>query len=151
MWIPIRTCGRGWTPWPGSGLEGTKATTNISGGWAIGINAKTPNAEAAQKLLTTIFDVGNFQKWTIDNRRMAVRTDISESAEYATDAYLAEATKLAADTTGRDTYPGYQRVSALVQQMTADILDGVSVEDAVAEYKAALIDEFGEENVITYE
>jgi multiple sugar transport system substrate-binding protein len=141
----------GWTPWPGSGLEGTKATTNISGGWAIGINAKSPNAEAAQKLLTTIFDNGNFLSWTIDNRRMAVRTDISESAEYATDAYLAEATKLAADTTGRDTYPGYQRVSALVQQMTADILDGVSVDDAVAEYKASLIDEFGEENVITYE
>ena len=27
----------------------------------------------------------------------------------------------AADTTGRDTYPGYQKVSALVQQMTASI------------------------------
>ncbi len=26
----------GWTPWPGSGVEGAPATTNISGGWAIG-------------------------------------------------------------------------------------------------------------------
>ncbi len=107
--------------------------------------------DAAEKLLTTIFDKGNFLKWTIDNRRMAVRTDISESPEYATDAYLLEATKLAADTTGRDTYPGYQRVSALVQQMTAAILDGASVDEVVAEYKASLIDEFGEENVMTYE
>ena len=141
----------GWTPWPGSGEPGTKETTNISGGWAIGINAKTPNKDAAQKLLTTIFDKGNFSTWTIENRRMAVRTDISESAEYASDEYLAAATKLAADTTGRDTYPGYQRVSAMVQQMTAEILDGASVEDAIAEYKASLIDEFGEENVMTYE
>jgi len=35
--------------------------------------------------------------------------------------------------------------------MTAAILDGASVDDAIADYKAALIDEFGEENVITYE
>ncbi|MFY8030862.1 MAG: extracellular solute-binding protein [Devosia sp.] len=149
--VDERNAAIGWTPWPGSGEPGTKATTNISGGWAIGINAKTPNKDAAEKLLTTIFDKGNFLKWTIDNRRMAVRTDISESPEYATDAYLLEATKLAADTTGRDTYPGYQRVSALVQQMTAAILDGASVDEVVAEYKASLIDEFGEENVMTYE
>jgi multiple sugar transport system substrate-binding protein len=58
---------------------------------------------------------------------------------------------MAAETTGRDTYPGYQIVSGLVQQMTADILDGVSVDDAVSEYHATLVDEFGEDNVITYE
>ncbi|HEY9011678.1 MAG TPA: extracellular solute-binding protein, partial [Devosia sp.] len=140
-----------WTPWPGSGQPGTKATTNISGGWAIGVNAKAADKEAAQKLLTTIFDKGNFGEWTVKNKRMAVRTDISESPEYTADAYLAKATAMAADTTGRDTYPGYQVVSKLVQEMTAAILDGSSVEDAIGEYKAALIDEFGEENVITYE
>ena len=140
-----------WTPWPGSGLPGTKATTNISGGWAIGVNAKAADKAAAEKLLTTIFDKGNFGDWTVKNKRMGVRTDISESPEYTADAYLAKATAMAADTTGRDTYPGYQRVSAFVQQMTAAILDGASVDDAIAEYKASLIDEFGEENVITYE
>lgn len=140
-----------WTPWPGSGLPGTKATTNISGGWAIGVNAKAADKAAAEKLLTTIFDKGNFGEWTVKNKRMGVRTDISESPEYTADAYLAKATAMAADTTGRDTYPGYQRVSAFVQQMTAAILDGASVDDVIAEYKASLIDEFGEENVITYE
>lgn len=140
-----------WTPWPGSGLPGTKATTNISGGWAIGVNAKAKDKVAAEKLLTTIFDKGNFGDWTVKNKRMGVRTDISESPEYTADAYLAKATAMAADTTGRDTYPGYQRVSAFVQQMTAAILDGASVDDVIAEYKASLIDEFGEENVITYE
>lgn len=141
----------GWTPWPGSGEPGAKATTNISGGWTIGINANAPDKDLAFQLVAAIFDEGNFGEWTVANRRMAVRTDISESDAYASDTYLAAATELAADTTGRDTYPGYQVVSALVQQMTADILDGVSVEDAVAEYHAALVDEFGEENVITYE
>jgi multiple sugar transport system substrate-binding protein len=141
----------GWTPWPGSGEPGTKATTNISGGWTIGVNANATDKDLAFKLVTTIFDVGNFKAWTLANHRMAVRTDISESPEYMADPYLAKATALAADTTGRDTVPGYQTVSALVQQMTADILDGASVEDVIADYHAALVDEFGEEKVMTYE
>lgn len=141
----------GWTPWPGSGEPGTKATTNISGGWTIGVNANAADKDMAFKLVTTIFDVANFKAWTLANHRMAVRTDISESPEYAEDPYLAKATALAADTTGRDTVPGYQTVSALVQQMTADIVDGVPVEEVVEGYHAALVDEFGEENVITYE
>ena len=141
----------GWTPWPGNGEEGSKATTNISGGWTIGVNSKAADKALAFKLVSTIFDVGNFKDWTIKNHRMAVRTDISESPEYMADPYLAKATALAADTTGRDTIPGYQTVSALVQQMTSDILDGASVEDTVQSYHDALVDEFGEEKVITYE
>ncbi len=141
----------GWTPWPGSGVEGAPATTNISGGWAIGINQSAADKEAAWALMTTIFDASNFGPWTVENRRMAVRTDIAESPEYVEDAFLAEATKLAANTTGRDTYPGYQVVSSLVQEMTASILDGVPVDEAIAEYNAALVDEFGEENVVTYQ
>ena len=140
-----------WTPWPGSGVEGAKTTTNISGGWTIGINANAPDKDLAFKLITSIFDEGNFKAWTLANHRMAVRTDISESPEYTADPFLAEATKLAADTTGRDTVPGYQTVSALIQQATADILDGVPTDEVVQEYHDALVDEFGEENVITYE
>ena len=141
----------GWTPWPGSGEPGTKATTNISGGWAIGINAKAADADASFKLVTSIFDVENFKAWTLANHRMAVRTDISESPEYTADPFLAEATALAADTTGRDTIPGYQTVSALIQQATSDLLDGASVDEVIEGYHDALVDEFGEENVITYE
>ena len=82
----------GWTPWPGSGEPGTKATTNISGGWAIGINAKAADKDMAFKLVTAIFDEGNFKDWTLANHRMGVRTDISESPEYTADPFLAEAT-----------------------------------------------------------
>ena len=82
---------------------------------------------------------------------MAVRTDISDSPEYMADPFLAKATALAADTTGRDTVPGYQTVSALIQQATSDLLDGVSVDEVIETYHNALVDEFGEENVITYE
>lgn len=140
-----------WTPWPGSGEPGTKATTNISGGWTLGVNANAADKDMAFKLVTTIFDEENFKAWTLANHRMAVRTDISESPEYTADPFLARATALAADTTGRDTVPGYQTVSALIQQATSDLVDGVPVEDVIQTYHDALVDEFGAENVITYE
>jgi len=38
-----------------------------------------------------------------------------------------------------------------VQQMTTEILDGASVDEVVKNYHDALVDEFGEEKVITYE
>lgn len=140
-----------WTPWPGSGLDGSNDQFNISGGWTIGINAKAADKEAARKLLLAIFDKSNFEPWTVKNRRMAVRSDIASSAGYLEDSYLASATALAEHTTGRDTVPGYQTVSALIQQATGDILDGRSVDDVAQEYHDALVDEFGEENVITIE
>jgi len=141
----------GWAPWPNSGVDGAAISTNVSGGWGIGINDAASDMGAATDLLTTIFGYDNFQPWVVENGRMAVRTDVAESPEYQADAYLASISALAANTTGRDTYPGYQVVSALIQEMTGSILDGVSVEDALAEYQAALIDEFGAEDVMIVE
>jgi multiple sugar transport system substrate-binding protein len=140
----------GWTPWPGSGQPGAMPTTNISGGWTIGINAKAANKASAQKLIEAIFDKANFLEWTVKNHRMGVRTDITGDASYTSDPYMASITSLAATTTGRDTVPGYQDVSSLVQHMTADILDGKSIDEVVKTYNAALVDEFGADKVITY-
>jgi multiple sugar transport system substrate-binding protein len=138
-----------YAPWPGDGAAGDKATTNISGGWTIAINAKAPNPSDAFKLLTTIFDKKNFLDWTVLNHRMAVRSDIATDPAYTADPYLAKATDLAKDTTGRDTVPGYLKVSALVQQATSDILDGKSVDDVVKAYHDGLVDEFGADKVVT--
>ena len=108
---------------------GDKTTTNISGGWTIAINAKAPDPANAFKVLTAIFDKKNFLDWTVPDHRMAVRSDIATDPAYTADPFLAKATELAKDTTGRDTVPGYAKVSALVQQATAEILDGKSVDD----------------------
>ena len=139
----------GWAPWPGNGEPGNKTTTNISGGWTIAINAKAPDPANAFKVLTAIFDKKNFLDWTVAGHRMAVRSDIASDPAYTADPFLAKATELAKDTTGRDTVPGYAKVSALVQQATAEILDGKSVDDVVKEYHDALVDEFGADKVVT--
>jgi multiple sugar transport system substrate-binding protein len=139
----------GWAPWPGNGEPGNKATTNISGGWTIAISAKAPDPAGAFKVLTAIFDKKNFLDWTVAGHRMAVRTDIATDPAYTADPFLAKATALAKDTTGRDTVPGYAKVSALVQQATSDILDGKSVDDVVKGYHDGLVDEFGADKVVT--
>src|SRR3569623_596990 len=138
-----------YAPWPGDGKPGDKATTNISGGWTIAINANAPGKAAAFKVLTAIFDKKNFLDWTVSGHRMAVRSDIANAPAYTADPYLAKATELAKDTTGRDTVHGNAKVTALVQQATAEILDGKSVDDVVKEYHDALVDEFGADKVLT--
>ncbi len=149
--IEERNAVMGWAPWPGMGRADTLKTTNISGGWTIGMAQSTKDKAEAFKLLTTIFDHDNFSKWTVAEHRMGVRTDITKSPEYTQDTYLAKATKLAENTTSRDTFPGYNVVTQLIQQATGNILDGMSVEDAITEYKESLMDEFGEDEVIVYQ
>jgi multiple sugar transport system substrate-binding protein len=139
----------GWTPWPGSGQPGAKATTDISGGWTVALNAKAAGNPEAIKLIKAIFDADNLGKWTVSSASLTVRTDIADSAAYKADPYMSSITPLVADTTGRDTVPGYDKVSALVQDMTTGILDGKSVDDVVKAYHDALVDEFGADNVVT--
>jgi len=139
----------GWTPWPGSGAAGAQATTDISGGWTVALNAKAANNPDAIKLLETIMDVKNLGDWTIKTKNLTVRSDIAALPDYKSDPFMAQITPLVADTTGRDTVPGYDKVSALVQDMTTGILDGKSVDEVVKTYHDALVDEFGADNVIT--
>lgn len=139
----------GFAPWPGSGLPGAKATTNISGGWTVALTAKAATNPDAVKLLEAIYDAANLGKWTVDTKTLTVRQDIADSDAYKSNPFLAQITAMVADTTGRDTVPGYAKVSALVQDMTAGILDGKSIDDVVKTYHDALVDEFGADNVIT--
>ena len=139
----------GWAPWPGSGQPGAQATTDISGGWTVALNAKAANNPEAVKLLKAIFDAKNLGDWTVKTAALTVRTDIADSTAYKADPYTSSITPLVADTTGRDTVPGYAKVSALVQDMTTGILDGKSVDDVVKAYHDALVDEFGADNVVT--
>ncbi len=139
----------GWTPWPGSGAPGAQATTDISGGWTVALNAKSAGNAEAVKLLKAIMDAKNLGAWTVKSASLTVRTDIADSAAYKADPYMSSITPLVADTTGRDTVPGYDKVSALVQDMTTGILDGKSIDDVVKTYHDALVDEFGDDNVVT--
>ena len=138
-----------WTPFPGIGKDGAPIYSNISGGWNIGLNQKSANKEKAWGLVEKILKSEPYTNWVVAQGRVTVRKDAAAAAVYQADPYLSVISPLVINTTGRDTYPGYSAVSAFVQQATASILDGVSIEEVVAEYKENLIDEFGEEAVKT--
>ena len=140
-----------WAPFPGSGVAGAPAYSNISAGWTVGVSAATDQPEEAKALVAKIFDRETFEPWVIENGRMAVRTDIAETPAYQSDKFFSDVTPLNDQTTKRDAVPGYYFVSALVQQSTADILDGISVDEVMETYHETLIDEFGEDQVMVIE
>ncbi|NOX73045.1 MAG: extracellular solute-binding protein [Alphaproteobacteria bacterium] len=138
----------GWAPFPGSGKEGAPVSTNVSGGWAIGVNEKADDKASAFKLIETILSPENYTRWVSQSGKLTTRRDAAVSASYQQDSYLASIAPLVATTTSRDTYPGYSMVSAFIQQASDSILEGRSVDEVVAEYKANMIDEFGEDAVM---
>lgn len=136
-----------WAPFPGDGSEGAPEFSNISGGWNFGISEQSTQKDAAWKLIETILDGPKYAAWVAKQGRVAVRRDALEAPEYKADAYLSSLSPLLERTTGRDTYPGYSSVSAFIQEATAAILDGQSIDDAVGAYRTSLEDEFGADEV----
>ncbi|MEW7009541.1 sugar ABC transporter substrate-binding protein [Lentilitoribacter sp. EG35] len=138
-----------WTPFPGDGSANAPSYSNISGGWNVAVAEQSEQKDLSWQLIETILEAKSYAKWVAGQGRVAVRTDALEADVYQADAYLAAISPLVEKTTGRDTFPGYSSVSAFVQQATTSILEGLSVDEAVEEFKANLVDEFGEEEVKT--
>jgi multiple sugar transport system substrate-binding protein len=136
-----------WTPFPGDGSEGAPAFSNISGGWNFGISEQSAKKDLAWKLIQTILDGPRYAAWVAEQGRVAVRRDALEAPEYKADAYLTSLSPLLENTTGRDTFPGYSSVSAFIQEATAAVIDGQTVDAVVATYRENLEDEFGADQV----
>ncbi len=134
----------GFTPMPGK--NGGKVT--ISGGWTLGINAKTKNPDLAFEFFKTLFDRDRHAKWLASAGKLAPRKDALEVPDYSEDEYLAEVTKYLEFTTFRDVYPGYPKVSQINQEALDKLIAGeVDAEGAMEYYYQRLVDEFGSEKV----
>lgn len=136
---------------PGSGCEGCLDYTNISGGWTLAMNEKVSDIEEAAKLMEYIYGKEYFTNWINASGKISTRGDAAESEAYMSNAFVSGLTDMVKGTTLRDTYPGYLIVTQAVQQMTQDIVDGKSVDEALARYKESLDFEFGADNLKTYE
>jgi len=139
----------GWAPMPGSGKPGAPRIVSVSGGWTFAINADAKNPDQAWDLLKTIFTRENFGNWVSGAAKVSTRKDVAAMDSYKKDKYIAEITYLVGYTTGRDTYPGYSKVSSFVQSSTEDILDGKSAAEAMEAFYKNLIGEFGSDKVTT--
>ncbi|MBA3062090.1 MAG: extracellular solute-binding protein [Atribacteria sp.] len=138
----------GWVPMPGSGKAGAPEISCISGGWAIGINAKAKDPDLAWKFMEILHTKTETAEDMARHGKIAVRKDATEVKAYTESEYLMEALKLMNYTTYRDTYPGYTKVSFFVQEATEDVsVEGLSAAEAMENFKSKLIKEFGEDKV----
>ncbi len=136
---------------PGKGCEGCLEYTNISGGWTLAMNKKTDDFNEAAKLMHYIYGKEHFTNWINASGKISTRGDAAQSEAYLANEFVSGLTHMVKSTTLRDTYPGYLIVTQAVQQMTQDITDGRSIDEALVRYKESLEFEFGPDKIKTYQ
>ncbi len=131
---------------PGAGYRGQDYVT-VSGGTGFVINPNTDMPEEAWALLAYMNsqeELTNFQGFREARR---IRSDV----DTPNNPYLQETqVSLLPLTTARPNDPDYNKVSAEIQRMTESVVSGeLSPEEAMAQYRSAVIAIVGEERTVT--
>ncbi|SCW80696.1 multiple sugar transport system substrate-binding protein [Rhizobium mongolense subsp. loessense] len=131
---------------PGKGLRGQDFVT-ISGGTGFVINPHTDAPKESWELLS--FMNSQEQLTAFQEIQPAIR--IRDDVAIPNSPFLTETAKtLLPITTARPNDANYNKVSTEIQRMTESVVSGeMSPEDAMAQYKAAIVAIVGEENTIS--
>jgi len=131
---------------PGAGIRGQDFVT-ISGGTGFVLNPATDAPKEAWALLSFMNEPEMQNAFQAIQPRITARTDV----EIPNSPFLTETSQaLLPLTTARPNDPNYNAVSAEIQRMTEAVVSGeLSPEDAMAQYKAAVINIVGEENTVS--
>ncbi|MDF2798591.1 MAG: transporter substrate-binding protein [Devosia sp.] len=148
--VPNRDAVLGWAKvpakTPGSGIRGQDFVT-ISGGTGFVINPATDAPAEAWAFLSFMNEPEQLAAFQAIQPRITARTDV----EIPNSPFLTETSQeLLPLTTARPNDPNYNAVSAEIQRMTEAVVSGeLSPEDAMAQYKSAVIAIVGEENTVS--
>ncbi|MFA1623546.1 extracellular solute-binding protein [Rhizobium mongolense] len=131
---------------PGKGLRGQDFVT-ISGGTGFVINPHTDAPKESWELLS--FMNSQEQLTAFQEIQPAIR--IRDDVAIPNSPFLTETAKtLLPITTARPNDANYNKVSTEIQRMTESVVSGeMSPEDAMAQYKAAIVAIVGEENTVS--
>ncbi|MBB4229715.1 extracellular solute-binding protein [Rhizobium mongolense] len=131
---------------PGKGLRGQDFVT-ISGGTGFVINPHTDAPKESWDLLS--FMNSQEQLTAFQEIQPAIR--IRDDVAIPNSPFLTETAKtLLPITTARPNDANYNKVSTEIQRMTESVVSGeMSPEDAMAQYKAAIVAIVGEENTVS--
>jgi multiple sugar transport system substrate-binding protein len=139
----------GWVPIPaqepGSGIRGQDFVT-ISGGTGFVLNPATDTPAEAWAFLSFMNEPEQLRAFQDLQPRITARTDV----EIPNSPFLTETSQaLLPLTTARPNDPDYNAVSQEIQRMTEAVVSGeLSPEDAMAQYRAAVIALVGEERTV---
>ncbi len=143
----------GYAKMPGfeGGKLGEPKWVTISGGWAIGINAKIPKwkQKIAWDFIKVVCSRDVLAKFSAEKGKICPRLDAVQVPEYAKNPYLRNITSYLKFTTFRPPVPTYPKVSKIIQQITEWILDGKikTASQALNEYYQMLKSTVGAQNV----
>ncbi len=131
---------------PGAGINGQDFVT-ISGGTGFVLNPATDNPKEAWALLSFMNEPEMQNAFQAIQPRITARTDV----EIPNSPFLTETSQtLLPITTARPNDPDYNAVSAEIQRMTESVVSGeLSPQEAMAQYKSAVIGIVGEENTVS--
>lgn len=131
---------------PGKGLRGQDFVT-VSGGTGFVINPNTAHPAEAWELLAFMNSADQLNAFQKLREARRIRDDVPTP----NNVYLQETQKsLLPLTTARPNDPNYNKVSAEIQRMTESVVSGeLSPEEAMAQYKAAVIGIVGEANTVS--
>lgn len=131
---------------PGKGIRGQDFVT-ISGGTGFVINPATDAPKEAWAFLSFMNEPEMQNAFQAIQPRITARTDI----EIPNSPFLTVTSQaLLPLTTARPNDPNYNAVSSEIQRMTEAVVSGeLSPEDAMAQYKAAVIAIVGEDNTVS--
>jgi multiple sugar transport system substrate-binding protein len=131
---------------PGSGVDGQDFVSMSGGGLRV-INPKTKYPQQAWDLLTFMNSAAATKAYLNGSAQVTQRSDVN-SEVLAKDPmlnFIAE--KVLPITRFRPGLAEYDKVSTALQQATADIVAGKSVDEAAAAYRDALVKAVGEDKV----
>jgi multiple sugar transport system substrate-binding protein len=131
---------------PGKGIRGQDAVS-ISGGTGFVINPNTDAAQEAWKFLSFMMSQEQMSAYQEYSPGIRSRDDVA----IPNSAFLTESSQtLLPLTTARPNNANYNSVSQEIQRMTEAVVSGeLSPEDAMAQYKSAVIAIVGEENTVS--
>ncbi|MFC4587135.1 extracellular solute-binding protein [Sphaerisporangium corydalis] len=122
---------------PGAGVRG-QDFVSMSGGAVRVLNPNSPNAKLAWQLLSFMHSAEATKAGLAGEARITSRTDVNEEV-LASDPMLGFVSeKVLPITSYRPGLAVYPQVSVALQEATADIVSGKSVEEAAASYERKL-------------
>jgi multiple sugar transport system substrate-binding protein len=131
---------------PGAGIRGQDFVT-ISGGTGFVLNPATDSPAEAWAFLSFMNEPAQLDAFQALQPRITARTDV----EIPDSPFLTEVSQaLLPLTTARPNDPDYNSVSMEIQRMTEAVVSGeLSPEEAMAQYRSAVIALVGEENTVS--
>jgi len=159
-WVPSNWLSTGAAPWPQwqSVMGMAKMPTefgqapyfvSMSGGWAYSISSKSPNKDAAWKVLEAANTAPNLANFDVLVGNIGVRKDESTIAAYANVPMNPFFTSIVGFSQFRPGFPAYAKISNQIDLAMENVMSGTSAKDAMSYYASAVQGIAGTANVET--